>query len=83
MNATTPEPTAHATPFVTRCRDGYDKTHPAVPAVYRYSSWKLFALYMGYTILPWRIDYVCSSCGAVFDSITDRNELEKLRYMPH
>src|SRR5262245_2365495 len=33
MNATTPEPTTHATPFVTHCRDGYDKTHPAVRAV--------------------------------------------------
>ena len=80
MNATTPEPTTPATPFVTRCRDGYDKTHPAVRAVYRYSIWSTFALLMGYTALPRRIDFVCPSCGAVFHSITDRKELAKFRY---
>jgi len=78
--ATTPEPTTHAANFVTRCRDGYDKTHPAVRAVYDYGWWSTFAMLMGYTALPRRIDFVSPSCGTVFDSITDRKELAKFRY---
>jgi hypothetical protein len=49
MNATTPEPAAHARPFVTRCRDGYDKTHPAVRTVYHYGWWSIFGMLLGYT----------------------------------
>jgi hypothetical protein len=80
MNTTTPEPTPPATPFVTRCRDGYDKTHPALRAVYHYGWWSSFGMLMGYTALPRRIDIVCPRCGAVFHSITDRKQLAKFRY---
>ncbi|HJZ54383.1 MAG TPA: hypothetical protein VKE74_05470 [Gemmataceae bacterium] len=68
------------THFVTCCRDGYDKTHPAVHAVYRYDMWSTFSLLIGYTALPRRIDIVCTKCGALFNSITDRRALEKFRY---
>jgi hypothetical protein len=80
MNATNPEPTTQATPFVTRCPDGYVKTDPAVRAVNRYGWSSGLALLLGYTALPRRIDIVCPICGAVFNSITDRKELEKFRY---
>ena len=80
MNATTPEPTTHATTFVTRCRDGYDITDPALRAVYYYGWSSTFATLLGYTALPRRIDIVCPECGAVFHSITGRKELEKFRY---
>ena len=80
MNATTPEPTTHATPSVTRCRDGYDKASPAVRAVYRYGWWSVFGLLIGYTALPRRIDIVCPECGVVFNSIHDPRELAKFRY---
>jgi hypothetical protein len=74
------EVTTRATPFVTRCRDGYDKVNPAVRAVYHYPWWSVFLLLFGYTALPRRIDIACPVCGAVFNSITDRKELEKFRY---
>jgi hypothetical protein len=80
MKAATPEPTTQATPFVTRCRDGYDITHPALRAVYDYGWSSSLAMLLGYTALPRRIDIVCPNCGAVFHSITDRKELEKFRY---
>ena len=69
-----------ATPFVTRCRDGYDKTHPAVRAVNRYSLWGIFGMLFGCTATPRRIDFVCPRCGSVFGSITDRATLRKFRY---
>ena len=68
------------TPFVTRCRDGYDKTYPGLQAVYDYGWWSTFSLLMGYTALPRRIDIVCPTCGALFNSITDPEELAKFRY---
>ena len=68
------------TPFVTRCRDGLDKASPAVRAVYQYPWWSVFFLLFGYTALPRRIDIVCPTCGAVFNSITDPKELAKFRY---
>jgi hypothetical protein len=68
------------TPTVTRCRDGLDKTHPAVRAVYDYGIWSTFSLVFGYTALPRRIDLVCPACGTVFGSITDPKELRKFRY---
>ena len=80
MNETTPEPTTPATPFVTRCRDGYDKNSQAVYPVKRYSLLGAMLLIMGYTARPKRIDIVCPSCGAVFHSITDPAELERFRY---
>jgi hypothetical protein len=80
MSATTSKPTTDATPFTTRCRDGLDKTHPAVRAVYHYGWWSVFTLLFGYTGLPRRIDFVCPACGAVFGSITDPKELAKFRY---
>ena len=80
MSEMASESMTNATPFVTRCRDGYDKTHPGMRAVYDYSGWGLFLLMFGYTALPRRIDIVCPSCGAVFSSITDRKELAKFRF---
>ena len=80
MSATTSEPATNATPFVTRCRDGYDKMHPAVRAVYHHGWWSTLSLLIGYTALPRRIDIVCPQCGAVFNSISDRRELAKFRY---
>lgn len=68
------------TPFVTRCRDGYDKTHPVVRAVYHHGMWSTLSLLIGYTALPSRIDIVCPTCGALFNSITGRKELAKFRY---
>ena len=80
MNATTPQPTTRATPFVTRCQDGYDKTNPAVRAEKQYSLWNIFGLLFGYTATPRRIDFVCLRCGAFFEPITDRRVLRKFRY---
>ena len=74
------ELTKSAPPFATRCREGYDKNHPALRPVKRYGFWGAMALLMGYTARPKRIDIVCPACGAVFDSITDPAELEKYRY---
>jgi len=68
------------TTFVTRCRDGYDKTHPGMRVQYNYSSWGYLWMLMGYTALPYSIDIVCPKCGAVFNSITDRESLEKFRF---
>ena len=80
MSATTPEPTTNATPFVTRCRDGYDKNHPALRPVKRYGFWGAMAPDDGLHRPAERIDIVCPACGAVFSSITDPAELEKFRY---
>jgi hypothetical protein len=80
MSATASEPTTSGTTFVTRCRDGYEKTNPVVRAVYHHGWWSTFSMLMGYTALPRRIDIVCPVCGAVFRSITDRTEREKFRY---
>jgi hypothetical protein len=80
MSATTSGPATNTTPFVTRCRDGYDKAHPAVRAVYQHGWLDTFWLLLGYTALPRRIDIACPRCGAVFNSITDRKELAKFRY---
>jgi hypothetical protein len=80
MSATTTEPTTNGGPFVTRCRDGYDKNYPALRPVKRYGVWGAMALLMGYTARPKRIDIVCPACGAVFNSITDPAELAKFRY---
>jgi hypothetical protein len=51
-----------------------------VQAVYQYSGLGHVWLMFGYTSLPRRIDIVCPVCGAVFNSITDRKELEKFRF---
>ena len=67
-------------PIVTRCRCGHDKRDPAVRAVKRYGLWGAMALMMGYTARPKRIDLVCRTCGAVFDSITGQAALERFRY---
>jgi len=80
MSATTSKPSANATPFVTRCPDGYTKTSPEVRTNYQYSGLGLVWLMFGYTSLPRRIDLVCPLCGALFGSITDRKELEKFRF---
>jgi hypothetical protein len=82
MNAKTPEPTeptVNTTPVV-RCRCGHDKEHANVRSVKRYSWWGQMALIMGFTSRPSRIDLVCPTCGFVFDSITDRETLERFRY---
>ena len=80
MNATTATTATTTTPFVTRCRDGYDKTSPVVQAVYQYGWLGPSLLLLGYTALPRRIDIVCPKCGEMFNSITDRKELAKFRY---
>jgi len=66
--------------FATRCRCGHDKRDPAVRPVKKYGLWGAMLLMMGYTARPKRIDVVCGTCGAVFNSITDPAELEKFRY---
>jgi hypothetical protein len=68
------------TTSVTRCPDGYDKTHPGMRVEYHYTSWGYLAMFMGYTALPTRIDIVCPKCGTVFTSITGRDALEKFRF---
>jgi hypothetical protein len=65
---------------VTRCRCGNDKTSPLVYPVKRYGLFGAMALNMGFTALPKRIDWVCSTCGTVIDSITDPETLERFRY---
>jgi hypothetical protein len=67
-------------PSVTRCRDGYDKTHPAVRVVYQHGWLSTLWLLMGYTALPRRIDLVCPVCREVLGSIAGRRELSKFRY---
>jgi hypothetical protein len=42
--------------------------------------WGIMALTLFYTALPGRIDIVCPTCGALFNSITDRKTLRKFRY---
>jgi hypothetical protein len=74
------EAAMHATPLVTRCECGHDKRHPAVRPVKRYGVTAAMLLLMGYTALPRRIEISCATCGAVFDTITDRGELAKFRY---
>jgi len=74
------ELTKSATPFVAHCRCGRDRTDPLVRPVKRYGLWAAMALLMGFTARPKRIDIVCPTCGAVFNSITDPAELEKFRY---
>ena len=66
--------------FVTHCQCGHDKSSPSVKAVRRYSLWGMMGLIMGYTPLPKRIDVICVKCGAVFDSITNKETLERFRY---
>ena len=79
MNATNPETTTKA-PTVPRCRCGHDRTHPAVRPVKRYGWWGQMALIMGFTSRPARLDLICSTCGTVIDSITDRKTRERFRY---
>jgi hypothetical protein len=67
-------------PVVTRCRCGHEKADPSVLPVRRYSFWGVMCLLMGYTARPVRIDFSCATCGAVFDSITNRTMLERFRY---
>jgi hypothetical protein len=74
MNATSVEA------GVTRCRCGNDKTNPLVRPIKRYSYLGVMALLMGFTARPNRIDWVCSVCGTVIDSITDPQTLERFRY---
>jgi len=71
--------TTTTSPALARCRDGYDKTHPVVRAVYQHGWLSALSLLMGYTALPRRIDLVCPVCGAVLGSITGRKELAKFR----
>jgi hypothetical protein len=80
MSAKASELTTNAMPFVTRCRDGYEKTNPVVRAVYQYGWLGPSLLLMGYTALPRRIDFVCPECGQMFGSITEPKELAKFRY---
>jgi len=80
MKATATATGGAAGTFVTRCRCGRDKTDLLVRPVKRYGLWAAMALMMGYTARPMRIDIVCPTCGALFNSITDSAELERFRY---
>ncbi|WP_439630043.1 hypothetical protein [Gemmata sp.] len=68
------------TPPAARCPCGNDDTHPAALPVKRRSVLGAMALLMGYTARPARIDWVCPTCGAVLDSVTDPAALERARY---
>jgi hypothetical protein len=82
MNATTPETTKNLS--VPRCRCGHDATHPTVRPTKRYGWWGAMVLIMGFTSRPTRIDLICSTCGSVIESITDRKTRERFRYdEPH
>ena len=65
---------------VTRCRCGHDGASPSVRPVKRYGWLGVMALLMGYTSRPVRIDWVCTTCETVIESITDPAVLERCRY---
>jgi hypothetical protein len=74
MNATSVEAST------ARCQCGYDKNNPHVRPFRRYGIWGAMALNMGFTPRPKRIDWVCTTCGTVIESITDPETLERYRY---
>lgn len=63
-----------------KCRCGRDRNAPALRPAKRYGWFGLFALLMGYTARPVRVDWQCPTCGAVLDVTTDRATLEQCRY---
>lgn len=70
----------NATTALAQCRCGHDKTYPGLRPVKRPSLLGAMVLLMGYTARPVRIDWVCSTCDTVLDSITDPGTLERFRY---
>ena len=74
MNAT------NATGSDGRCRCGHGRTYPNARPVKRPSLLGAMALLMGYTARPVRIDWLCPTCGAVLDAVTDPETLERFRY---
>lgn len=67
-------------PYAVRCRCGHEMANQSVQPVRRYSFFGVMCLLMGYTPLPVRIEFQCTTCGTVFDTITNRRTLERFRY---
>ena len=63
-----------------RLGGGHDKNNPRVGAVRHYSAWGELAFSFAFTPLPTSIDYVCSVCGEVVGTVTDRETLQRFRY---
>jgi hypothetical protein len=59
------------------CRCGHDKTHHMVSARGRYTIWGWFALLIGVTARPKRVEYWCRRCGERADVTTDPDVLAK------
>ena len=71
MSMTTP------TDELARCNCGHDRHHSDVQEKARYGFWGWLALAMGATVVPRRLDYVCTRCRVLFDSSSDRKETER------
>lgn len=61
-----------------RLNGGQDRSNPRVGAVRHYSAWGELAFSFAFTPLPTSIDYVCSVCGEVVGTVTDRETLRRL-----
>ncbi len=54
------------------CKCGYDRDHLMVSREPRYGVWKGFwVMFMGVSMLPYRVDFRCRVCLQVFDATTD------------
>ena len=60
-----------------KCRDGYDRNHNFAIPKYRYRFWKMFALFFGVSVKPYKISYECLVCKEIFDETIDPEILEK------
>lgn len=58
-----------------RCPCGFDALNPNVVKKARYGFWGWTALAMGATVVPKRVDVVCSRCGTILDSTSDPDEM--------
>jgi hypothetical protein len=63
-----------------RCRCGHDRRHPLVRPEYRYGGWGLMVLGLFGSPTPARIDYVCTDCGELIESLTDHLTLSRFRH---
>lgn len=71
---------ADETKPLVKCKCGKTKGDPAIEAVYSYGTIALTMFMFGATPLPKRVDWKCSICKEVVESITDRTELKNYRY---
>jgi hypothetical protein len=63
-----------------RCGCGHDRRHPLVRPEYTYGALGALVLGLFGSPAPARIDYVCTDCGEVVDSVTDKETLGRFRH---